>query len=148
MFKTMTVALAGLGLAMAACGGDTTAAKEPTDAGDIPVAGPIIEEFSGGEFPTTTTEIVADNTSNVTEEQCLALLQVTDEALEVPQISACRLAGHDPLWNAVGIFVADLDYEVWRETGYVPTCDSLLGTSNPLGGLYKAEDVAQCKELR
>lgn len=84
--------------------------------------------------------------------ECEELLREVDPDItgsdDEVEAHSCRNDGYDPVWNALSIYVEDEDYEQWRDSGTVPTCDDIVGRDDPLsGGEYNEADAADCYAL-
>ena len=111
------------------------------------VAGTTFVACGGSDGDTATATTV--DSARATE--CSELLQKVEPSVigdeDELAAHACRQEGYDPLWNAIGIYVTDEDYETWRLSGDLPTCDDIVGRDNPLGGQYRDRDARQCAAL-
>lgn len=79
--------------------------------------------------------------------ECKKTLQISDDGLD-SKVSTCRREGYDPVWNAVQIYAITSDYQRWRTSGDLPTCEDIEGRYDPLtGGYYTKAVIASCKAL-
>jgi hypothetical protein len=133
-----TAVVVAVALLSACAGGDEDAGSSP-------------EVTTESESPPSPSETISTTTDPARAAECEELIgRVTPDSegnTDEQAAQACRLDGHDPIFNALTVYAARPFYWRWRDTGDVPTCADIRGEDNPAGGTFSQRDVGDCEAL-